>query len=204
MKTGGGAHTVVRAILLTAVVAAAILTVAIEPYRVEQGDMTSTLTSGEYLLVDKLTPHWASYQRGDIVVFRPPAAWQSDPPWPFVKRVVGLPGDRIELRDGRVYVNGAGLEEPYVYHDGGLPVPTVAAPGGPTGWDVPEGSLFVLGDERTASADSRSFGPIAFSDVVGRAWLRFWPLDAFQILPAPANATNLAGAVLRSGDIRAR
>jgi signal peptidase I len=204
LKTRGGARTVVRAIFVTALVAVAILIFAIEPYRVEQGDMTSTLASGEYLLIDKLTPHWAPYHRGDIVVFRPPSAWLADPPWPFVKRVIGLPGDHIELRDGLVYVDGAGLDEPYIYRDGGLPVPTEAMPDGPTSWDVPEGSLFVLGDERTASADSRSFGPIAISAVVGRAWLRVWPLDTFEMLPAAPYPTNPAAAASRSRDIRAR
>ena len=82
--------------------------------------MEQTLEPGQYVLVDKLTPRWDAYNRGDIIVFNPPPTWTTDPT-PFIKRVIGEPGDTVEVRDdGLVYVNGVALDEPYTYkNDGG-------------------------------------------------------------------------------------
>src|SRR4029077_2951719 len=136
-----------------------------QPYQVQQKSMERTLEPGQYVLVDKLTPHWDSYSRGDVVVFNPPPAWTEDPT-PFIKRVIGLPGDVVTVKDdGLVYVNDTPLDEPYTYtNSAGVHEPTTA-PGVPR-WVVPEGQLFVMGDHRQASADSRVFGPIAISDVI--------------------------------------
>jgi signal peptidase I len=155
-----------------------------QPFKVEGGSMETTLLPDEYVLVDKLTPHWAPYVRGDIVVLDPPAP-ASAHGTPFIKRVIGLPGDRVELRGGSVYVNGMALDEPYVFTEDGVRQTTDAARGGRTEWLVPEGQLLVMGDHRQNSSDSRAFGTIEIAHVLGRAWLRYWPLDAFGTLPAP-------------------
>jgi signal peptidase I len=141
--------------------------------------MEQTLEPGQYVLVDKLSPRWDTYGRGDVVVFNPPSTWTEDPT-PFIKRVIGLPGDTIEIKNGHVNVNGTPLEEPYVY-DG---QPTTA-PEEPASWVVPDGELFVMGDHRAASADSRAFGPIGRDAVIGRAWLRYWPISTIGIIPTP-------------------
>jgi signal peptidase I len=178
---------VVETLVLTVLIFLGIQTFVAQPYKVQQESMETTLLPDQYVLVDKLTPRWSPYGRGDIVVFDPPASWTSGGGVPFIKRIIGLPGDRIELRAGHVYVNGVELVEDYVYQDGGRPQSTDPAAGGATSWLVPDGELFVMGDHRKNSADSRSFGPIEESHVIGRAWLRYWPFDAFGILPSPAH-----------------
>lgn len=145
--------------------------------------MEPNVLADQYVLIDKLTPRWAPYARGDIVVIDPPEDFAQSRGVPFIKRVIGLPGDHVELRDGQVVVNGSVLDEPYVYAVGGVRQSTDPT-GGPSEWVVPTGQLLVMGDHRGASADSRVFGPVEITHVLGRAWLRYWPIDAFGILPA--------------------
>jgi signal peptidase I len=167
------ATTVALAVVLYVV----IQTFVVQTYRVEMNSMVPTLQPDQHLLIDKLTPRFNAYSRGDIVVFHPPGQSASDTP--FIKRVIGVPGDRIEIRSGGVYVNGVRLDEPYVATDG----TTQAA--GKAVWVVPAGDLFVLGDHRAASQDSREFGFVSQDQVIGRAWLRFWPLNTAGILQTP-------------------
>jgi signal peptidase I len=180
-----GVFEIVETLVLTVLIFFLVHTFVAQPFRVEQGSMESTLLPDQYVLVDKLTPRWATYERGDIVVFEPPDAWESARRDPFIKRVIGLPNDRIELADGLVIVNGVKLDEPYLFVRRGKPEPTEPGAGGDT-WVVPAGSLFVMGDHRSASADSREFGPISISTVLGRALLRYWPFDTVGPLPRPS------------------
>jgi len=108
-------------------------------------------------------------ERGDIVVFDPPV---NDADEPYVKRVIGLPGDRITFWDGRVRVNGEVLEEPYVEGD-----VTFCEEDDECGATVEEGEVFVLGDNREHSRDSRAFGPVPVERIVGKAVVSLWPLD---------------------------
>lgn len=179
--------------MLTALIFLGVQTFVAQPFKVEGGSMETTLLPDQYVLVDKLTPHWAPYSRGDIVVLDPPAR-QGAHGTPFIKRVIGLPGDTVELRDGVVIVNGTALDEPYVYSDGGVRQATDPSPGEPTTWRVPDGDLFVMGDHRQDSSDSRAFGPIEISHVLGRAWLRYWPLDTVGTLPAPTYVPAIGSA----------
>ena len=179
---------VVETLVLTLVIFFVIQTFVAQPYQVQQNSMEHTLEPGQYVLVDKLTPRWDSYARGDVVVFHPPAAWTEDRT-PFIKRVIGLPGDTVEVKDdGLVYINGTPLDETYTFkNDQGIAEPTPSHD--QTRWVVPDGELFVMGDHRRASADSRVFGPIPISDVIGRAFLRYWPISALQIIATPAYPT---------------
>ena len=176
---------VVETLVLTVLIFLGIQTFVAQPYKVQQQSMMVTLLPEQYVLVDKLTPRWAPYNRGDIIVFDPPESWTSNGGVPFIKRVIGLPNDTVELRDGLVYVNGIQLDEPYINTDGGVPQTTDVQPGGASEWVIPAGQLLVMGDNRQNSADSRSFGPIEITHVIGRAWLRYWPFDAFGVLPTP-------------------
>ena len=176
---------VVETLVLTVVIFLGIQTFVAQPYKVQMGSMEVTLLPDQYVLVDKLTPRWSAYERGDIVVFEPPPNWSAANGVPFIKRVIGLPGDHVELRDGRVYVNDTALDEPYIHVDAGQPL-TEPAAGGPSEWVVPQGQLFVMGDHRDNSEDSRTFGPIDISGVIGRAWLRYWPIDTFTTLQRPS------------------
>jgi signal peptidase I len=165
---------------VTLIIFVGLQTFVAQPYRVQQESMEATLEPGQYVLVDKLTPRFDGYRRGDIVVFTPPADFPDAAGAPFIKRIVAVGGDRVEVKDGRLWVNGQPLDEPYVYE--GQPT---EATGGESRWVVPPGDYFVLGDHRQASADSRVFGPIPASSIIGRAWLRYWPPPVFGILPTP-------------------
>ncbi len=176
---------VVETLILTLVIFFVIQNFIAQPYQVQQNSMERTLEPNQYVLVDKLTPRWDEYNRGDIIVFNPPESWTPDPT-PFIKRVIGEPGDTVEIGDdGFVYINGVKLDEPYTYqNEEGVNEPTEASPD-QVRWVVPEGELFVMGDHRMASADSRIFGPIEIETVVGRAFLRYWPISTFGILQTP-------------------
>ena len=168
--------TVAETVISTVVVFFLLQTFVARTFGVEQTSMESTLEPGQEVIVDRLTPAFSPYKRGDIIVFAAPE--QTGRQEPLIKRVVGVGGDLIALRDGKVQVNGRPLSEPYTF--GGEP--TLPLGSGTTTWTVPAGSLFVMGDHRAVSIDSRQFGPIPTSSVIGRAWLRLLPLNKLQIL----------------------
>ena len=176
---------IVETLVLTLIIFLVIQGFVAQPYKVEQQSMERSLEPGQYVLVDKLTPRFDTYKRGDVVVFTPPDEWQTQNETPFIKRVIGVAGDSIEIKEGGVLVNEERIDEQYVFEVDGRPQET--NPSFNTNrWVVPEGQLFVMGDHRSASQDSRHFGPIRVGDVIGRAWLRYWPFDTFTILPTPA------------------
>lgn len=137
--------------------------------RVENISMEPTLVPGEFLMVNKLAYKFGQPKYGDIVVFH------YDPTEDFIKRVIGLPGDLVEVKEGVVYVNNRAFTEPYI-----------AEPPDYSGnWTVPAESLFVLGDNRRNSSDSHVWGFVAMKEVIGKAIVIYWPLkDARLIQPA--------------------
>jgi signal peptidase I len=178
---------IVETLVLTLLIFWVIQSFVAQPYRVEQQSMETTLEPDQYVLVDKLTPRWDTYKRGDIVVFTPPPDWQSGSAvTPYIKRVIGIGGDNIEIHDGKVFVNDIELVEPYVFQENGKPQQTEDVLQ-TAHWAVPEGELFLMGDHRGSSADSREFGTVAVDKVIGRAWLRYWPLNTLEILPTPTH-----------------
>ena len=179
---------VLETLVLTVVIFFGIQAFVAQPYKVQQGSMENTLLPDQYVLVDKLSPRWDAYSYGDIIVFKPPATWTQGSDVPFIKRVIGLPGDTVELKQGLVYVNNVKVVEPYIFKDdNGVQQQSFPAPGGASRWVVPAGELFVMGDHREDSADSRNFGPIDISNVVGRAWLRYWPFNKLGFIEVPAH-----------------
>jgi len=177
---------IVETVVLTLILFWVIQSFVAQPFQVQQFSMQNTIQDRQFVLVDRLTPRFDGYHRGDIVVFTPPVNAESPDQKPFIKRVIGIAGDRVEIHDGKVLVNGTELDEPYVYSVDGTPQPTVAD-GDAASWTIGAGELFVMGDHRANSADSRVFGPIEKKDVIGRAWLRYWPFNTFGILPTPTH-----------------
>ena len=179
---------VVETLALTLVTFFVIQSFVAQPFQVRQTSMERTLEPDEYVLVDKLTPRFDEFHRGDIVVLHPPEGWQDESGTPFIKRVIGLPGERVSIHeDGRVYVNDRPLDEgTYTYADGdGANEPTTPQTD-EASWVLGADEVFVMGDHREASADSRSFGPVKEASILGRAFLRYWPASTFGILSRPA------------------
>lgn len=139
--------------------------------RVDSFSMEPTLFKGDYVVVNKLSYKIGSPERGDVVVFRYPP----NPEEQYIKRVVGIPGDQVHISDGKVFVNDKLLTEPY------LNVPTKS--GGD--WVVTEDSLFVMGDNRNNSSDSRVWGMVPFENLVGKAFVVYWPPEDWRVLAFP-------------------
>jgi signal peptidase I len=178
---------IVETLVLTLIIFIVIQTFIAQPYMVKQMSMEHTLEPDQYVLVDKLTPRFDTYKRGDIVVFTPPADWIQEDGTPFIKRVIGLGGDTIEIRDGDVFINGTKIDEStylYAQPPGSAPQPTTVQ-GDTNKWVIPTGEVFLMGDHRMNSADSRTFGPVEVTNIIGRAWLRYWPLPVFGVLSTP-------------------
>jgi signal peptidase I len=162
-------------VVVTFVVLILLQTFVGRTYAVEQTSMQPTLEPQQRLIVDRLTPRFDPYKPGDIIVFDAPE--HSGKRVPLIKRVIAIEGSVVELVNGLVHVDGNALDEPYTF--GGEATWPASDE---TRWVVPPGYLFVLGDHRALSADSRSFGPIDASSVIGRAWLRFYPLEDAAVL----------------------
>lgn len=157
--------------LLAVVIALLIHQFLVTQYLVDGHSMDPTLASGERLIVDRLSYDFGPPKRGDIIVFRAPVVGDED----WVKRVIGLPGDTIAISDGKLLLNGKVIPEPFI-----------AQPMDPTHnfgpLRIPPGELFVMGDNRNVSEDSRMIGPIAISSVIGRVALIIWPLRDVRVL----------------------
>lgn len=160
---------IVETAVLTLIVSVAVHA-GVQSRQVEGASMQPTLHTGERVLVNKLA-YWSfgQPQRGDVVVFH---AWTQHED--FIKRIIGLPGDTVEVKDNHVYVNDAPLEEPY------LDQPTTGQEG-PV--HVGADEVFVMGDNRGNSSDSRHYGPLPEEEIVGKAWLRYWPMGVAGLIP---------------------
>ena len=139
------------------------------PFYVGSESMVPTLQVWDRLLINKLADDVQGPQRGDIVLFRDPEGG----PDPLIKRVVGLPGDRVSLRGGRLFLNGEPRKEPYVAQEPCVVGAPRTCSFGPV--TVPKGHVFVMGDNRAHSYDSRFFGPVPEETLIGEALFRFWP-----------------------------
>lgn len=183
-----------------------IKTFLIRSFYIPSESMESTLLVNDRIIVNQLVPELVPLERGDIVVFRDPGGWlpavpetpqapleaaadwvlsliglsASDSDEHLVKRIIGLPGDRITCCNdlGQLSINGVPLDEPYVQ----LPPDTTDVSGQDFQEDVPEGTIWVMGDNRYDSSDSRFNGVVPIADVVGRAFVVSWPIDRWQWL----------------------
>lgn len=129
--------------------------------RVDGFSMLPTLQSGEYVLVNRLAYYFGDVQREDVVVFHFPGNTNQE----YIKRVIGLPGEKIAISSGKVFVNGEQIIEPYI----------LEPPRYESTWDVPHDAIFVLGDNRNNSSDSHNWGVLQLDNVIGKAVFIYWP-----------------------------
>jgi signal peptidase I len=199
-KGGGLAWELLQTIVLTLAIFLGVRSL-VQNFRVEGASMEPTLNTGQYLLINKAayfhvegTPlehmlpaiHQGSSdfpfggpQRGEIVVFRAPTQPDKD----FIKRVIGLPGDTILVKNGQVYVNGERLDEPYIHFPASYTYPFDGQPR-----QVPDGNYFVLGDNRPNSSDSHLGWFVPVENLVGKAWISYWPPPNWGVMPTAAYA----------------
>jgi signal peptidase I len=158
-------------LFVSVLIAFFIILFVYQPVKVEGGSMEPGLEDQEHIFINKLVYRFESIERGDIVVFRYPRDTRKS----FIKRVIGLPGDRIRISYGHVYVNNELLPEPYVpsdYLDACSYPETI----------VPPNAYFMLGDHRSMSNDSREFGPVMRGYIYGKAVFGYWPMEKMGVL----------------------
>ena len=140
-----------------------------QPHKIKGASMHPNFPDGEYLLTDKVSYRFGEPNRGDVVVFKAPTNNGEE----FIKRIIGLPGERVSIKNGKIYINEELLEEKYLD-------PTVYSSAGNFLQEgatvvIPKGEYFVLGDNRSHSSDSRAWGSVEKKEITGRAWLVYWP-----------------------------
>lgn len=207
----GTIRTAVKEMLETAIYILLVFVIVrslVQNFKIEGSSMEPSLFSGQYILVNKLVyfhfdlnaplrllpgyeniPAKVIYplrmpQRGDVVVFEYPGNVQKD----YIKRVIALPGETVEVRDGQVYVNNVLLDEPYL--DGAQTRCSMGAPCGQGPVVVPSDAIFVMGDNRLNSSDSREWNALPLHRVIGQAWLLYYPMDQWGIIPHPSYASD--------------
>ncbi len=151
----------------------ALVNLATARFVVDGPSMQPTFYTGQFLIVSRVNYLLGEPERGQIVVFEYPENPEED----YIKRVIGLPGDTIEIRDTQVYVNGDLLDEPYINE------PCDAGHCPNRLWELGADQYFVMGDNRNHSSDSRSFGPVPRENLVGEALVRYWPPEVWSLLP---------------------
>ncbi|MHB1653105.1 MAG: signal peptidase I [Desulfitobacteriaceae bacterium] len=162
----------IEIVLIAFALSWALRTFVVEARVIPTGSMLPTIQLQDRIIVDKFFfKRFDEIRPGDIIVFRPPPKAHATED--FIKRVIGLPGDKIEIRNHITYVNGRALDEPYILEKSKQNYGPVV---------VPEGSLFVMGDNRNNSDDSRIWGFLPVQNVTGRALFRYWPVNNFGSL----------------------
>ncbi len=171
----------VETALIAIVLATVLRTFVIGSFFIDGHSMEPTLQDGDRVFVNKLVQHLGGINRGEIIVFQYPLDESRD----FIKRVIALPGETVSIRHGEVFINGLLLPEPYLLGNGdysNLPQRI-----------VPPGQIFVLGDNRRNSDDSRSFGFVPVDNIKGKAFFRYWPLGSAMLIAAePSGPHNTA------------
>jgi signal peptidase I len=161
----------VRDILISVAVSFLIIMFLYQPVKVEGTSMQPELRDQDRLFINKFAYHFENITRGDVVVFHYPR----DPEKSYIKRIIALPGDTLDIDEGRVYVNGKRVDEPYVpkrYRDS-RSVPEMV---------IPANEYFVMGDHRSISSDSRDFGPVDRDLIYGKAAFVYWPADNMGVV----------------------
>jgi signal peptidase I len=196
-KAKGGIKVKVREwikdLFIAFIVAMVVRTFFIQAFRIPSESMVPTLLAGDHLLVEKITYRFREPRRGEVIVFKFPLDKDKD----YIKRVIGLPGDIVEIRNKVVYLNGKPLKEPYTIHIDPNVIPKELSPRdffGPV--KVPENSFFVMGDNRDNSFDSRFWGFVPKKDVIGKALIIYLSIDTKAKSPLGWVRWNRIGKVI--------
>jgi signal peptidase I len=166
---------IIETVILTVVIFF-LIQMVVRNFRVVGNSMEPNLHDSQYLIVDKISYRLAEPQRGDVIVFEPPNRPGED----YVKRVIGLSGELVEVRNGQVFIENQLLEEPFAVYPGSYSMSPRR---------VGANELFVLGDNRNSSSDSHNWGMLSKDKVVGRAWISYWPPSRWGLIPRDAPAT---------------
>lgn len=158
---------IVETVAFSLVIFLLVVVFLVQPHRVDGSSMVPTFFDEEIILTNKIAYRFEPVSRGDIIIFHAP----KDPKKDFIKRVIGLPKEQIRLKDGKLFVNQQPLSEPYLQQKTTSGV--YLQEGGEI--IVPDDSYFVMGDNRAASSDSRTWGPVPRQNIIGKAWLLYWP-----------------------------
>lgn len=178
-KVSKSIYDVVETLVIAGAIVIFVYLFIASPHEVIGGSMEDNFWNGEYLLADKISYFFKDPQQGDVVIFKQTETAD------YIKRVIGLPGDTVEVRDGYIYVNGERLYETEyldsdVYTDGNTFLKEGRI------YIVPDGKYFVMGDNRPHSSDSRTFGPIDEDKIKGRAVLIYWPFSHLKLVQRPS------------------
>lgn len=179
---GGFILEFVQSIVLALSVFVLVYLFVAQPNEVKGNSMVPNFTDGEYLLTDKLTYQFSDPKRGDVIVFKaPPSEPCAETECEYIKRIIGIPGDRVKVENNLVYLNGELLDQSFI------PADYVTAPGQfcLEGEEkiIPEGMYLPFGDNRSHSRDGREFGPITRESIVGRAFFKYWPASSIGLIP---------------------
>jgi len=182
---------VLREAAITLALAALIffgLQAVIDSRIIPSTSMEPTLQIGQRIIVSKVSYLFHEPERGDIIIFHPPN--QPEDATPFIKRIIGLPGDTVEIKDDAVYVNGQRLDEPYIKEPPAYTYPETK---------IPENQYFVLGDNRNVSADSHTGYTVSRDSIMGKAWLTIWPPSQWGLVPNYSLQEQLVSSGLTGG-----
>jgi signal peptidase I len=152
----------------------------IQPFYVKGASMEPNFYDYEYLIVDEITFRFREPQRGEVVIFHSPYRYSDY----YIKRIIGLPKERVVIKDGEVYIYNEKFKDGIKLDESGYLEPSVKTPG-QIDITLSDKEYFVLGDNRNSSLDSRSFGPISRNQIIGRAWIRAWPFYRFKKFEIP-------------------
>ncbi|MCD6567635.1 MAG: signal peptidase I [Dehalococcoidia bacterium] len=155
--------------VLIAIVIYAILRFTVQGYVVKYSCMLPNIESNEWIMVNKVSYAFSEPQRGDVIVLNPPIETEH----PFIKRVIGLPGETVEVKEGKVFINGTPLTEEYILEPIRYTMPSRT---------VPEGEYFVMGDNRNSANDSHTGWTVPREDIIGKAMFVYWPLGKLGIV----------------------